>query len=69
MYIFHNGYPVILKALRNNKKNGTKIIIPIILKIKSLSWLPVLYINNFIPTKQKTIDSANKIYLDIQSIF
>ena len=69
MYIFHNGYSVILKALRNNKKNGTKIIIPIILKIKSLSWLPVLYINNFILTKQKTIDSANKIYLDIQSIF
>ena len=56
-------------ALKNNKKNGIKIIIPTILKIKSLSWLPVLYIKSLMPIKQKTIDSINKKYLDIWLIF
>jgi len=69
MHIHINFHPNTLIALKNNKKNGTKIIIPIILKIKSLSWLPVLYINSLMPMKQKTIDNINNKYSDIQRLF
>ena len=53
----------------NTNKKGIKITNPIILKIKSFSWLPVLKVKNFKPIAQKIMDNISKKYRDISNIF
>ena len=57
------------KISSNTKKKGIKITKPIILKMKSFSWLPVLKVKNFKPIAQKTMDNINRKYKDIPNIF
>ena len=66
---FYFIHLIIPKMSSNTNKKGIKITNPIILKIKSFSWFPVLKVKNFKPIAQKIMDNISKKYRDISNIF